>query len=465
MTRLGLARAVAIAVVLSTAAATSVLAQSITPQQNELRQRVERRFDVLVLRNGIALRPKAATGRLHSIEMSDGAIAIDGVPATADELRARLGADADLVMPLWYLDDRTRQRMFESVGIAPRTPEAPEAPVPPAPPEPPAAPEPPEAPERPRLHRGGDQVQFGGSVFVAEGEVVTGDAVAIGGSVTVNGEVTGNAVAVGGSLDLGPHAFVHGDVVTIGGTLNRAPGARVFGKEVRVGPGDFNFGGFRAHRFPFGRPFHFPIFGFGPRGGAFALAATLARLLVLCVLASLVLLVGREYAERVGDRAAAEPVKAGAIGLLAQLLFVPVLIVTVLVLVVTIIGIPLLVLVPFGLLALAVVALVGFTGVAYNVGRLVHRRLAWSERNPYMTVMTGILLLLSPILIARLVGISGGILFPITGALVVLGFLLEYVAWTIGFGAVALQRFARPIATAPPMPPPLPPVMASPTSM
>jgi Flp pilus assembly protein TadB len=58
-------------------------------------------------------------------------------------------------------------------------------------------------------------------------------------------------------------------------------------------------------------------------------------------------------------------VKAGAIGLLAQLLFIPMLVITIVVLVATLIGIPLLVLVPFAIIGLGAVGLVGFTGVAY----------------------------------------------------------------------------------------------------
>jgi len=118
-------------------------------------------------------------------------------------------------------------------------------------------------------------------------------------------------------------------------------------------------------------------------------------------------LVGREHVERAGARAAAEPIKAGVVGLLAQLLFVPLLVITILVLVVTIIGIPLLVLIPFVLLALAAIGLVGFTAVAFSLGRLVSRRFDWSDRNPYVTVVTGIVLLISPVLIARLIGLAG----------------------------------------------------------
>ena len=142
---------------------------------------------------------------------------------------------------------------------------------------------------------------------------------------------------------------------------------------------------------------------------------TLMRVVVLCLLSSIVLFVGREYVERVGARAAAEPLKAGAIGLLAQLLFVPVLVLTIVVFVITIVGIPLLLLVPFALLAFGIVLLVGFTAVAYNLGRLANARFAWSHANPYLTAVTGIMLLVSPVLIARLLGLGDWLLFPITG--------------------------------------------------
>ena len=52
----------------------------------------------------------------------------------------------------------------------------------------------------------------------------------------------------------------------------------------------------------------------------------MTRLAVLCILASIVLLFGRGYVERVSLRAASEPMKAGAVGVLIQLLFFPVLI-------------------------------------------------------------------------------------------------------------------------------------------
>ena len=328
-----------------------------------------------------------------------------------------------------YLEPEARRRLFQPTVEAP-----------------PGLPPPPPLPvERDRRfgrrqRDGGDRFRFGGNVVVRADEVVDGDVVALGGSVTVDGRVRGDAVAIGGSLQLGPNADVSGDAVTIGGTLTRDPAARVGGKVVDVGAGNFDFSRMRWDRFPFGRVLTFAPF-FGAAAGLIAFMSTLARVVVLCVLTSLVLLVGRGYVERVGARAIAEPVKAGAIGLLAQLLFIPLLFVTVLLLVVTIIGIPLLVLVPFAILALAVVGLVGFTAVMYDLGRYASERLSWNIDNPYLIAVTGIVVLLSPVLIARLLGLAEWMLFPITGALAFCGFLIEVLGldgriWRGGAAAV-----------------------------
>ena len=124
-------------------------------------------------------------------------------------------------------------------------------------------------------------------------------------------------------------------------------------------------------------------------GSLFALMSTGTRLAVLSLIACLILLVAREHVERIGARAAAEPIKAGAIGVLAQLLFLPLLIFSIVLLVVTIIGIPLLVLVPFAILALVLVLLVGFTSVAYHVGRIASGRFGWPADNAYLTAIVG----------------------------------------------------------------------------
>src|SRR5712672_783924 len=65
-----------------------------------LRSSLEPKFEILPLRDGVALRPREAYGDIKSIEVTNGPIAIDGQPVTGAELRQRLGADADTVIAL-----------------------------------------------------------------------------------------------------------------------------------------------------------------------------------------------------------------------------------------------------------------------------------------------------------------------------------------------------------------------------
>ena len=78
-----------------------------------------------------------------------------------------------------------------------------------------------------------NKVRIGGDVVVDEGTEVK-DAVAVGGSVTVNGKVRDSAVAVGGSVILGPNAVIGKDVVSIGGAVKQAQGAKIHGDVVEL---------------------------------------------------------------------------------------------------------------------------------------------------------------------------------------------------------------------------------------
>ena len=425
-------------------------AQTAPAESAALRQQIERRFEVLVLTDRIVLRPRSAAGSVRLIELGGpGTIAIDGAPATGAEVKDRLGADADAVLQLSYLDGAQRRALFGAAAASPAVP------TPPAPPEPSTVPAPPpslpplEPTERRRVRRG-DRIRFGGNVRVDEGEVVTGDVVVIGGSARIDGEVRGEVVVVGGSVELGPRAVVTRDLAVVGGTLQRAEGARVQGQFHEIGIGELDFGDLAPWR----------DWRRGSMRGftrTLALMSTLGRVAILCVLGALVMLLGRPYVEQASQRAAAEPLKAGAIGFLAQLLFLPVLIVTIVILVVTIIGIPLLLLIPFALLALCAVALLGFTSMAYRIGQYASERFGWGLSGPYAATILGMLVIVSPLLLARLLSLIGGPIVPITFGLFVIAFIVEYVVWTIGFGAVALARLDRPrppalpIAAAPPV--------------
>jgi hypothetical protein len=411
-------------------------AQTRADDTSTLKSRIERRFEIFPLKDGALLRPRERQ-TFGSVEISAGAIAIDGKTVSGSELRTALGSDADLVLQLSYLSEADRRALFDLPAAAqPRVERG----------TPPAERVPDERRRRERRgssdsRDGGDRVRIGGGVTVENDEVIDGNVVAIGGPARVDGVVHGDVVAVGGGITLGPQAMVDENVVVVGGPLNRDPGARVGGQISVIGIGPFRFGRWAPFMGRWGTMV----------GSAFAFVATLARLAILCLCSALVVLLGRDYMERVSTRAAAEPVKAGAIGLLAQLLFLPALVVTIVAFVITIVGIPLLILIPFALLGLLILALIGFTGVAYRLGGLLSSRFGWPSDNPYRVTITGVLLLMAPVILARVSGLAGGLMFPFTFALGLIGLAVEYLAWTVGIGAVALNRFGR-FQSAPPAP-------------
>jgi hypothetical protein len=289
-------------------------------------------------------------------------------------------------------------------------------------------------------------VRFGGTVVVNQGETVDGDVVVIAGTARVDGRVNGEVVVVGGTAVLGPNADIAEDVVVIGGPLRRDPAARIGGDVDEIGFGPININ--PNIRMP---PFGFGNWNWGNSfGSAFSLLSTVIRVAVMCLLAALVLLFGSGYVDRIRVFAAAEPVKAGAVGFLSQVLMLPLTVILIIVLVITIVGIPLLLLLPFVLLALCVLGLVGFTAVARQVGDLVVGRFSDGGIGVYAATMAGVILIVSPLLLGRLISMGGGPLWLVSTPLAAVGFFVEYAAWTIGFGAVLFSIFGRRLSASPP---------------
>jgi hypothetical protein len=434
MTRAFLTTTVAAAIVIAAAAVPAGARQ--TPASDEaqqaLRARIEQRYDVVPLAGGVALTPKSPRGDVRLIEISD-TIAVNGVAVSGRELRERVGADADTILRLSYLDRDDLRRLFARTASEPgQEKEAqveratPAAPAPPAP---------------PRRRSRGDRVRVFGDVVVNEDEQVSGQVVAVLGSVRVDGEVSQQVVAVLGSVELGPRAVVGGDVVTVGGRLRKAPGARIAGNETEVSPGDF---GARVHvpGLPEWGPFQFG--GFGPVARLFG---TSFRFVLLVIVAGLALVVARRAVEGSAERVASDPVRSTLVGLVAWMLFVPLFTLIAIVLSISIIGIPLLLLLPFAVLFLLLMALVGFSGTASAVGQWARRRFGMGTPPGFVDVFIGIVIILLPVLVGRIVAFGGWTLTPIVFLLVATGVAVEFLAWSSGFGAVLTNVFSRWQAT------------------
>lgn len=443
-------------------AATPAIQDTAAVSLGEVRDRIEQRYQVLPLQRGIVLIPRYGSTDIQSIELADAAIAINGVAVTGAELSQRVGDDAGDILRLSYLDAPARRVLF-GIGSPPLPPGAEPDTTAVVAADTSAADDDEDVEDVLEGVDVGDadsRVRLGGSIHVGADEVVDGDAVAVGGSVTVDGTVTGEVVAVGGSVTLGPEAEVGGAVTSVGGSIHRAEGAVVGG-----GLSEVAFGGphFRFHN-EFASPPFLDDFG--------GLIGTVIYLIVLMLLTSLAYLLAHRPVERMATRVAESPWKAALVGLVGQILFFPVLVLTVVVLAISIIGIPLLLLVPFALLALVIGTLGGFTAVALHVGRGADTRFGWHHSNAHLVVLIGVGLIMLVSFFASALGVAGGPIGGIAIALMVVGIIIQYIAWTTGFGALLLTRFgtrarwgdggtAAPVA-APPAEPVLAPEPAAP---
>jgi len=415
------------------------------------------RFEVVVLSRSLLLEPLDGDIELQRIEISDEGVALDGEDLDYDEVADRLGAeDADLLFQLVALDHVTRMSMFDE-GPA----EAAEAEVPVSAMEAIET-----AQQRIEDEMDGDgsrhskdakvivgqahvveadevtrdMVVFGGPLTI-HGKVI-GDAVAFGGPITVSGEVTGDVVSLGGSTTLTETAQVLGEVVSVGGRVDRAEGAEVIGEVVEV---DFlpNLR-FDSPNFIFrGRPDRdrHDLEELTPVHVAVTFMWAGFRLVVVALLAALVMLLARQPLQRVGRRAAQEPWKSGAVGLVSQIMVLPLLIMVVLILCISIIGIPLLLLVPFACLALVLIAFMGFCAVCWNIGRFLCTRFGWTLPSPYFELFLGVVAVQIWTVLGHLLDVGWGPLWFFGAMLCVIGVMIKYATWTIGLGAAVLTRF------------------------
>jgi hypothetical protein len=445
--RVLLTRAVAAAIVLAAVAAIPSGAQSPSPSsgagaptagERRVRDGVLAKFRVLPVQNGIVLVPRSRIDGVDNIELREGTIAINGHPATGGEVRDRMGRDADVVLELSYMDLAAQKQLLLPAESAPAGKTEP-APVEPTAPPVVEAPSEPERPVRSYRRHTETRVRIGGDVVVDSDEQVNGPVVAVLGSVTINGRVRDDVVAVGGDVRLGPQAEVNGGVTAVGGRVDRDPDAHVGGEVNEV---SFSVPPVRIR--PFWHPDWVPWFRLdaGP-WRAFRLVGTLLRMALFTLLATLCLLLAPTAVRRVETAVQSQPWRSALVGLLAQLFFVPVLVVLIVVLAISIIGIPLLALVPFAVLAFFVALLLGFTGASAGLARVVQHRFSWSAPTSFAMLIVGMVMVWGMTVLGRLVGLGGGPFAVLGGILVFFGFLIEYAAWTVGLGGALLTRFGR----------------------
>ncbi len=439
-------------------------------ERTNLRQTLESRYEVLPVQGGIALKPRQPKAGIRTIEVTSDGVAVNGERVTARTLHDWLGTDADLVLRLQSLSAAEQRQTFglEGGAPAPAAPAAPPAPAASPAAEPgesagkdgeaevsdePAAEETPEA-SAPSArhgdrHTSGSRVNVGGSVTVSKDEVaeevvavggsatvegeVERDVTAIGGSARINGKVGGEVVAVGSGVYLGPNAEVEGDVTSVGGTVHREPGARVQGRTNEVGMGIL----------PFGRHVHFGRYGhdWEPWGGVSRVMSSTLFTVLMGLLVCLVLLIARAPLERVDRQLVARPWPSAATGLAGFVFFWPLVAAMTILLAITIIGCALFLLYPFLFLFVGLLLLLGYSASAYRLGRLVEGRFGRNFGSQYVAALVGVLLIQVWSILGHMLDLLPGPLGFFAAMVGLFGFLVQAVAWIVGFGAVILARF------------------------
>lgn len=477
-------------------------ATATSASSQELRRQIERRYEVLPVSGGLLLTPRQSRRGVRTIEVTGDAVAINGEKLPTQTVRDWLGEDADPILRLLAIEPARRRALFglqadsglpraserssEETADAEETDEtaAEESPVPdadadadeteipeitvePTVPDAADAEETPETPE-PSIHSG-SRVKFGGSIVVEKDELaeeavaiggsvrvdgeVSRDAVAIGGPVRINGRIGGNVTSVGSSVHLGPNAVVDGDVTSVGGSIHRAEGSRILGSTSEVGMSPFRGRG------PWDRDRDFEP-GFGPFaifGASLDVFGSLLKMMVLGLLTCLVLLLARAPLERVDRYLATEPWKSAGVGLAGVFSILPLLVVITILLVITVVGCALLLLYPFLFIALMLAFLLGYAAVAYRVGRWLEGRFGRNFGGPYMAALVGVFVIQIWSIFGDVLALGPGFIDLFAFMFMLVGAVVEAAAWVVGFGAVLLARFgAGPRAVRPPagMPPP-----------
>jgi hypothetical protein len=464
---------------------------SIAPEDAELKADILENYRVLLLQEGLLLESRQEGAAAGAIEVSEDTLSVDGELIDAGDLEDLIGADADLIARLTELDADRLHLIFAAPYEAPSEVEESEV----AEMWAPESDRPSRAPRVTRhrrlLRHSEPKVALGSGLTVKDDEIVKGNVTVFGGLAIIRGEVKGDVVVFGNMAQV-EGGKVHGDVTAIGGSVSLDSDAEVMGSAVSVG------GDVERHEdavihgeiveVPFGPNLSLDIW---PGVGKLAHSGSIAdfrispfkrtmkimwqifSVLLIGLLGCLVLLLAPRPLQRVERKVITEPWKSGLVGFLAQILFAPLLVLVIVVLCLSIIGIPLLILIPFAILALLLLSFLGYAAVALRLGRWAEQRFGWNFGGSYVALLVGVILINGWSIAGEALSWGWGPLKIFAFMFFAVSFVFCYVAWTLGFGATLLTRFgtaegwsssAAPVVPPPPVPPvtPVTPVTPEP---
>jgi hypothetical protein len=271
---------------------------------------------------------------------------------------------------------------------------------------------------------GEDLVAVGRDLVIEEGEVVEGDAVCVGGDLTVRGTVKGDAVCVGGKLTVGPTAVICCDAVSVSGTAEISPAAEIGGQKTSV---KVNIPGLKDLKWV-------GIL----REAASDLTKRIVELVKEFVFFGFLMLVAllltaflpRQF-DRVDEHLAGDFPRSALLGV-GIMILLPLALVF---MAVSIVGIPL---IPIVVLAAVVAVFVGYVVMA----RIIGRRLV-GEKQVMVQVFVGLFLLHGAALVGDVIALPGGLMEKIGGVFIGVGKIIFVAASGIGMGAVVYSWFGK----------------------
>jgi len=251
-----------------------------------------------------------------------------------------------------------------------------------------------------------DAFRVGGDIVIQENETVN-SAVAIGGDVTVYGNVEEEAVAIGGSVYLKDGSYVEGDAVSIGGKVYIENNAEFKGDIVDVGNLISLFSGKSEHHFP-GEHHHHEIPAF------LKILPFLAFLIIGLLITTFIPNSIRSTMNLLDQRA----LGAFGIGVLGFIAFFPM----ILTLIISLLGIPL---IPLFVTTYILTVVFGYLGASAWLGDKVLAALKYPGKHILLVLVTGLIII-------KIVGYIPG-----------LGGLFKAVVVTLGLGAVLINLKGR----------------------
>lgn len=244
-----------------------------------------------------------------------------------------------------------------------------------------------------------DKVAIFNNIDIPADMTVRGDAVAIFGNITVEGELTGDAVSILGNVEVS--GSVDGDVVAVMGNVSAKGNGVISGDAVGIlgGVDKIQNAEIKGEIADISNPVHFGKRGFMPRisyGGV-------VGLFVMYAFSCLAVLAAPDRIRRMSAESKEKMARRFGIGFAAMLAFIPAAAILSVVLAITVIGI---VFIPFIFIAFILLAFVGMVALEIAIGHRITGELE-GRNSLFIHLLVGVII----VYVVKVIPVLGWLLY------------------------------------------------------